>query len=282
MARQDRELAVWQASLASMDTAGWSVAELAARVAGTSPELDDALVRAKEATDAFVTWLEGELPSRTEPSGVGVENYDWYVKNVHLVPFTWADLVGIHRRELARSHGMLKLEEERNRGLPPQTRVATAEEYDQRLNQAVTDYIAFLGDRDPLTMRTHGHHWFDLAMMAADPHPSPIRSNPLLYNIWDSRAEAVAFASRWTPRGWMPAESGAVWGEQDLYLHQPFYGDSYLTGKHQIEELMAERAQQLGDGFSFKGFMDEMEASGLIPVSLIRWEMTGKAPAGVE
>ena len=364
---------LWMGGIRAMQGQSADLAELAARVDGTSPELDAALVRAKDATDAFVTWLEEELPSRTEPSGVGVENYDWCVRNVHLVPFTWAELVGIHRRELARSHAMLKLEEERNRHLPPQTRMATAEEYDQRLNQAVTDYIAFLGDqglltirpymdralreriggfqpvehpeelrgffsevsyRDPLTMRTHGHHWFDLAMMAADPHPSPIRSNPLLYNIWDSRAEgvatgmeewmmnagllddrprsrelvyilvaqraaralaglfmhsneftqeeAVAFASRWTPRGWMPAASGTVWGEQDLYLHQPFYGDSYLTGKHQIEELMAERAEQLGDGFSFKGFMDEMEASGLIPVSLIRWEMTGKAPVGVE
>ncbi|MFO8174041.1 MAG: DUF885 family protein [Longimicrobiales bacterium] len=182
--------------------------------------------------------------------------------------------------------------------------------------------------RDPLTMRTHGHHWFDLAMMATDPHPSPIRATPLLYNIWDSRAEGVAtgmeewmmnaglfadrprsrelmyilvaqraarsigglmmhanewtqaeactFAAGWTPRGWMPEDSGTVWGEQDLYLVQPFYGASYLTGKHEIEQLMAERAEQLGDNYSFKGFMDEMEASGLIPVSLIRWEMTGQ------
>ena len=94
--------------------------------------------------------------------------------------------------------------------------------------------------------------------------------------------EAVAFAARWTPRGWMPEDSGTVWGEQDLYLHQPFYGDSYLTGKHQIEELMVERADQLGAEFSFKRFMDEMEASGLIPVSMIGWEMTGRAPAGFQ
>jgi uncharacterized protein (DUF885 family) len=181
--------------------------------------------------------------------------------------------------------------------------------------------------RDPLTMRTHGHHWFDLAMMAAEPHPSPIRSVPLLYNIWDSRAEGVAtgmeewmmnaglfddrprsreliyiliaqraaralsglflhsneftmedavkYASAWTPRGWMPEDSNTVWGEQYLYLQQPYYGDSYLMGKYEIEQLMAERATQLGDAFTMKRFMDEMEASGLIPVSLIRWEMTG-------
>ena len=66
-----------------------------------------------------------------------------------------------------------------------------------------------------------------------------------------------------------------VWGEQFFYLQQPYYGASYLGGKHQIEEFMTERAAQLGDEYSFKRFMDEMEASGLIPVSLIRWEITG-------
>ena len=66
-------------------------------------------------------------------------------------------------------------------------------------------------------------------------------------------------------------------GEQYLYLQQPYYGSSYLMGKYQIEELMAERAADLGEAFTLKGFMDEMEASGLIPVSLIRWEMTGRA-----
>jgi hypothetical protein len=31
-----------------------------------------------------------------------------------------------------------------------------------------------------------------------------------------------------------------------------------------------------------KGFMDDMEASGLIPMSLIRWEMTGDASQVLE
>jgi len=362
---------LWMGGIRAMRGQSTDLAALGERVAGTGADLDAAIVRAREATDAFVTWLEEQAAGKTGPSGVGKEDYSWYVRNVHLVPFSWGELVGLHRRELARSHASLKLEEERNRRLPLQTRIASAADYDRRLNQAVTDYLAFLGGhdlltmrpymdqalrervgsfqpvdppdalrgffsevsyRDPLTMRTHGHHWFDLAMMATDPHPSPVRAAPLLYNIWDSRAEgvatgmeewmmtaglfdsnprsrelmyilvaqraaralaglfmhaneltqeeAVAFAARWTPRGWMPEDSGTVWGEQDLYLHQPFYGDSYLTGKHQIEELMAERAEQLGDDFSVKRFMDEMEASGLIPVSLIRWEMTGQGWEG--
>ena len=48
--------------------------------------------------------------------------------------------------------------------------------------------------RDPLTMRTHGHHWFDLARMDLEPHPSPIRRVPSLSNIYDARSEGIATA----------------------------------------------------------------------------------------
>ena len=358
---------LWRGGIRSMQGQVRDLTSFAARVEGTSAELDSAISAAKQATEDFLAWLERELPSKTGPSGVGVENYNWYLKNVHLVPYTWEDEMRVMRRELARSHSALALEEHRNRHLPPQTRIASAGEYDRLLNTAVDEYVEFLGDhemltvrdymapalreriggfqpvepedglrgffsevsyRDPLTMRTHGHHWFDLAMMDAEPHPSPIRSIPLLYNIWDSRAEGVAtgmeewmmnaglfddsprsreliyiliaqraaraisglllhsnhytmddavkFAAEWTPRGYMPEDSDTVWGEQYFYLQQPYYGASYLMGKYQIEELMAERAAGLGDEFSLKRFMDEIDASGLIPVSLIRWEMTGR------
>ncbi len=48
-------------------------------------------------------------------------------------------------------------------------------------------------------------------------------------------------------------------------------------GKLEIEKLLAERARQLGDDFTLKGFMDEFTAAGVIPVSLVRWELTGQA-----
>jgi len=48
--------------------------------------------------------------------------------------------------------------------------------------------------RDPVLMRTHGYHWFDLARMKQDPHPSPLRRGALLYNIFDTRSEGLATA----------------------------------------------------------------------------------------
>ena len=65
-------------------------------------------------------------------------------------------------------------------------------------------------------------------------------------------------------------------GEQHLYLQQPAYGTSYLSGKLQIEQLLTDRRRQLGSAFSLRRFMDEFDAAGLIPTSLIRWEMTGE------
>ncbi len=355
---------LWVMGVRSMRGQSGDLQALADRVAGTSTELDAAIDSAREATDQFADWLDSQASSKTGTSGVGVDNFDWYMHNVHLVPYTWQEQMAVIRSMLARSHSTLLLEEHRNRKLPEQERISNAEDYDRLFNEAVTEYIEFLDKneiysvrdyddpalrerigrftpadglrgffsevsyRDPLTMRTHGHHWFDLAMMANEPHPSPIRRVPSLYNIFDSRAEgmatgmeewmmhaglfddsprsrelilillaqraaraigglmmhankwtideAVEFASKWTPRGYMPADSDTVWGEQHFYLTQPGYGTSYLIGKYQIEQLMSERALQLGDDFTLKDFMDEIHAAGLIPMSLIRWEMTGE------
>jgi uncharacterized protein (DUF885 family) len=40
-------------------------------------------------------------------------------------------------------------------------------------------------------------------------------------------------------------------------------------------KLIRDRAKQLGDAFNLRQFMDEYLAAGMIPMSLIRWEMTG-------
>jgi hypothetical protein len=361
---------LWRMGTGAFEGQSAALGRLAGRVAGTSTDLDAAIQAAIVASDEFAVWLDAELPSKNGTSGVGKDNYDWYMQHVHLVPYTWRDQLTMMRRELARSVASLKLEEHRNRELPEQERIASAEDYDRLFNEAVTEYMEFLdGDdvytvreyddfalrerigrfspaeglrgffsevsyRDPLTMRTHGHHWFDLAMMENEPHASEIRRVPLLYNIWDSRAEgmatgmeewmmhaglfddspqsreliwilvaqraaraigglmmhgnewtiqeAVDFAAEWTPRGYMPADSSTVWGEQHFYLTQPGYGTSYLVGKQMIEQLMAERAFQLGDEFTLEGFMDELHAAGLIPMSLISWELTGNKPAILE
>ena len=53
-------------------------------------------------------------------------------------------------------------------------------------------------------------------------------------------------------------------------------GIGYNVGKVQVDRLLATRAEQLGDKFNLGEFFNEYFACGLIPASLIRWEMTGE------
>jgi hypothetical protein len=336
---------------------------LGGRLASAGPaELRADVEQARAATDAFADWLDAEAPARAGPSGIGVANYDWYLRQVQLLPYTWRETVTLMERELARAWSSLSIEESRNAGEPPDAAIADPAEYAARAGQAVTDYMAYLtahailtvhadldaavrarvgpytpapreffaeiDHHDPMVMRTHGYHWFDKVQMANRPHPSPIRQGPLLYNIFVTRTEghataweelmlhaglfdarprsreliwvllaqrgaralgdlrmhareasleeAAAFTSAHTPRGWLSLAGRLVRAEQHLYLRQPAYGTSYLTGKMQIERLLADRRRQLGDAFTFRRFMDEFEAVGQIPISLIRWELTGE------
>lgn len=353
---------LWNMGIRSIRDQASALQALEGRVADNAALAADARA-ARDATNEFVRWLEQQAPGKTGPSGIGVDNYNWYLKNVQLVPFTWQDQVTLMQRELARSRAALALEEERNRALPPLQPVSSSEEWERRFNSAVTEYIGFLRDRevitvldymepalrarlgrfssgprefftevnhrDPIIMRTHDFHWIDLAQMKSAPHTSPIRRGPLLYNIFITRTEGFAtameelmmntgfldshprgreliyvlvaqraaralgdlmmhanrysieeaarFAVAETPRGWLRQDGSTVWGEQHLYLQQPAYGTSYLIGKMQIEKLLSDRKQQQGSAFNLRQFMDAFTAIGMIPMSLVRWELLGQA-----
>jgi hypothetical protein len=353
---------LWFLGIRKKKREGDFLENLAQRLGEDHPDLIPSINQAKAAVDGFRVWLEEKQKDMTASSGIGIENYNWYMKNVHFVPYTWEDQLDILNRELERSFACLKLEENRNNHLsqlePPKSR----EEYQQRFDEAVDHFMTFLREKeimtlpeymndtlkrnvgfvppdglrdfftqvdyhDPLPLRCHGTHWFDLARMEHEPHSSPIRRVPLLYNIWDSRAEglatgteemmmhagllderprvrelvyimlacraargmgdlkmhsneftmeeAVDFGVDWTPRGWMPKEGNTIWFDEELYLQQPGYGTSYVVGKVHLEKLIADYSQKWGEKFSLKQFFDEFHACGMIPLSLIRWEMTG-------
>jgi hypothetical protein len=316
-------------------------------------------------TDAFADWLEAQTASKTGPSGIGKENYTWYLQNVHLVPLTWEDEVMLLKRELSRAWASLKLEEHRNRDLPTLRAADSPEAYRALAETAAKNLLTFLdkdeivsvkdyfepalrahlgefvpGDTrnffwiaahyDPRPLYSHFYHWFELARMDTEPHPSPIRKGPLLYNIFDSRNEGTATAveemfmqaglydeaprvreivyimiaqraarglgslyaqanemtmeeaggihSEYTPRGWMKTEKELLRFEQHLYMRQPGYGTSYITGKYLLEETMMEYArlgEKQGVPFRLKDFLDGLNGTGNIPVSLGYWELTG-------
>jgi len=359
---------LWTYGAKSVHQQSADIAAFASKLDASQAPLKAELDRAKKATDDFAAWLDAQAPSKTGPSGVGIENYNWYLKNVQLVPSTWADEVELMKRELARSTALLTMEELKNAKLPAQVPIASAAEYDERFNDAVTAYMAYLQNneiltikpwmdaalrarigsyspgpreffgevdyRDPEVMRTHGYHWFDKGWMVHETSSNPIRRDVRLYNLDNTRTEghatgweelmmqagmfdarprsrelvyiliaqraaralgdlymvanlmdieqAATFACANVPRGWFSLEGRLVRGEQHLYVQQPGYGTSYLMGKMELDALLAERKQQLGDKFRMKEFMDTFNGVGLIPASLVRWEMTGKKSPELE
>ena len=91
--------------------------------------------------------------------------------------------------------------------------------------------------------------------------------------------EAAKFASVNTPRGWLRLEGQTVWFEQQLYMSQPGYGTSYLTGKLLFDQLIAARRDSQGEGFAMKKLFDDLNGAGLVPASLLLWELGGVLPA---
>jgi hypothetical protein len=84
-----------------------------------------------------------------------------------------------------------------------------------------------------------------------------------------------------TPRGWMKTEEALLIFEQHLYLRQPGYGTSYITGKYLMEKCLGEYGKKLeeeGVRFQLKDFMDQLNGIGNIPISLGSWEITGIKP----
>jgi hypothetical protein len=352
---------LWIGGVRAFEEQSEALATLRTSVGGSNEGLSSAIVAARTATDGFAAWLRAEAPKKAGPSGIGKDEYTWYLRNVLLVPLSWQDEVAITKRELARAHASLRLEENRNRRLPPLEVAETPAAYDAMQDRAIARYVKWVADqriltmepwmepalrersapfspaasrnffmqatqRDPIPLWTHLYHWWDNMRMRVSPHPSPIRRGPLLYNVWMSRAEGMATAMEewmmhaglyddsprsreivwimllnraaravgnlfahsndltmeqagdihvtWTPRGWMRRDP-LLGFEQHLYLRQPGYGASYITGGRLMEEVIAERARQLDDKFTIQRVMDEINAAGMIPASLIYWEVTG-------
>ncbi len=92
-----------------------------------------------------------------------------------------------------------------------------------------------------------------------------------------SMEEAGKIHSEYTPRGWMKTEKDLLIFEQHLYLRQPGYGSSYITGKHLLESAIADYSKINEEENSkeiIKDFFDLLMSIGNIPMTLVHWQMT--------
>ena len=339
--------------------------EIAAELAEHHPDLAADAERAGKAVEGYAEWIETNRSRMTTPSGIGKENYNWWLKNVHLSPYDWDESYLIVLQEYNRLVTFLVLEEHRNRDLPPLEIADTAEKYHESLHQALNYVVEFLRDDEILTVPD----WLDPADYS-DPNepPEPLPSSPsidhkarereilpgetheFIGHLFDERRDELderpirgagrRFNMEWMrlegwavaleellmqagvldarPRrgreieylmnishmslalpdlkmhnneitfdesrklcaelmakGWSQEDEPMVWYEMESDLRFPGFHTGVVVGKAHFMKLFRERAMQLGDEFVLKEFIDEFLAAGIIPISLIRWEMTG-------
>ncbi len=347
-----------------------SLGDFIEQLAEHNPELVSDAKSAQAAIAEYRTWLEENQSKMTASAGVGIENYNWLMKNVYLFPYKWEEIRTIVELEDNRVITFQKLEENRNRDLPELTPVSSQEEYRASVMKSLEDVMAFIRDKEIFTVpdylttdryqagrlrgtnrpwpekhdyffnfshresimeETHEMvgHAFDVLRQQNDDRPirgakdhegpyymavarleglafameelfmhagylddrSPkaravtyeqaafrtVRALADVYmhsNKW-SLTQAMEFAVANAPHGELLDDSPHLWHEMHTTLVMTGWHSQMVTGKVHFMKLLRDRSQQLGDDFVLRDFMDEFYAAGVIPVSLIRWELTG-------
>jgi len=84
--------------------------------------------------------------------------------------------------------------------------------------------------------------------------------------------QAMKFWKQWTPY----LDDDVARTDAGIYIRRPpGYGMTYTIGMMQLQKLMVDRKRQLGDAFSIRDYHDYLMNTGRLPVSLLRYDLTG-------
>ena len=354
--------------------------EAAGMLADGYPDLADKALRAAASVEDYRQWIQSNQPDMAPNAGLGKDNYAWWMRNVQLSPWGWEESNQIIEREYDRIITFLKLEENRNKHLPPLEVAMSEKAWYDSMREALHHVVDFMRDEELMTVddwvnpgdyyadgprgasgelddshserllpenssidtkvrqreilpgETHEYigHMLDYQRQARLTQ-SPIRSAGRRFNMGSMRLEGWAVAleellmqagaldarprkgremeylmnashmslavpdmkmhaneidltearnlcAEIMPRGWSRPDERMVWFEMQSNLRNPGgFHSNVVTGKAYFMKLFRERAQALGDDFVIRDFVDEFLSSGTIPMSLIRWEMTGNS-----
>jgi hypothetical protein len=334
---------------------GW-YRDFVERVTQHHPDLAADARQALSAAEGFLAWLKERQPEMKTPASVGLDEYNWYLRNVRLIPYSADDVRLLGAREEHRARTFLKIEEHTNRGLPPIEPARNEAEHTRRVREAEQHIRAVIKKHSLMTfppdtpsefetdafwiVRPGGkrHFWEELTYR--DPRNNHIHAsipghqfdgliqrhnkNPIRRGYRDGarsegwgfyieemflqaglldelpRAKELFYIAQLKRAIRIPCELEMQTNgftlqqaidhmvrevplmEPDLarydlsiYLRRPTFGMNYVIGKTQLEQLLSQRARQLGDKFDLGRFHDEFLAAGPIPISLIEWELTG-------
>lgn len=111
------------------------------------------------ALEAYRGWLQEHLRSMPENAAVGRANYEFFVSQVALIPYTPEQLLAISRQEWERAVTFEQIEKQRNQGLPE---LKIAANIDEQIRTSERDEVAirnFLETKGILTVSPEIGHY---------------------------------------------------------------------------------------------------------------------------
>ena len=122
------------------------------RVQQKQPEIASNVRQALASVRDYHDWLVANRSTLNHPSAIGLEQYNWFIKHVRLMPYTADDLRGIAEVESSRARAFLKIEQAVNRNLPELKLARSEQEYAARVQQAEELIRTFLTTNHLLTV----------------------------------------------------------------------------------------------------------------------------------
>ncbi len=112
---------------------------LSERARPEDSEIGGAARLALQELESFHSWLKERRRFMSPPAHLGWERYQWYLRNVRLMPYTVDQVQTLGQRELSRARTLLEIERRRNRQEPELQLAESKESYEERVRQAETN-----------------------------------------------------------------------------------------------------------------------------------------------
>ena len=191
------------------------------------------------ATKDFRDWLIEKKDTMRGKVGIGKDNYNWWMKNVHLIPYRWDEFYTMIHSEYNRAISFLKIEENKNKGKPEFQITANEDENISRQHDAVLKLMKFLNDEEIINF--------------------PDKLEPLPKNqyprVWGSsaykRADHIGFFEQTNDREPMTNIAHVFFGHYYVGNRKIWYqkdDDRHIRGKIRLYDIHEARSEALAFG----------------------------------
>lgn len=116
------------------------------------PRLASHARQAAAAVEHYRQWMRENQADMAPYAGMGKDNYGWWMRNVQLSPWGWDESNQIIQTEYSRVITFLKMEELRNRNLPPLPVTMTRNDWDESLRVALHHVVDYMRDNEIMTV----------------------------------------------------------------------------------------------------------------------------------